>query len=196
MCEVCEQAPANVTCKADAAAMCAMCDRDIHSANPPIRRHVSIPMVAFYNSGELVNLTDTVSGYGSKEDNNNREISRNRTNIDAQSVMKSVDISLGDDFLFNFGFRFNDSVNDGVVPVQSLVATKNSPAELVSNHRSTENRYKINFNRCVSSSLSMEIRVLDVSNLLILGHIIFATSDKYATPTKKSNSVRVYFTEK
>ncbi|KAF5797966.1 putative transcription factor interactor and regulator Znf-B family [Helianthus annuus] len=153
MCEVCEQAPTNVTCKADAAAMCAMCDQDIHSANPLTRRHVRIPVVAFYNSGEFVNLTDTVSGYGSKEDNNNREISRNRTNIDAQSVMKFVDMSLGDDFLFNFGFRFNDSVNDGVVLVQSLVATKNSPAELVFNHRSTGNRYKINFNRCVSNNI-------------------------------------------
>ncbi|MFS7944471.1 putative transcription factor C2C2-CO-like family [Helianthus anomalus] len=174
MCEVCEQAPASVTCKADAAVMCVTCDRDIHSANPLGRRHVRIPVVPFYNSGEpVVNLTDTVSGYKSKEDDYNHEISRNMKKIDAQSVMKSVDLSSGDDFPFNFGFRFNDSVNDAVVPVQS-------PAELVSDHRSTGNRYEINFNRCVSnntcnkrnsqshnvsSSSLMENTVLDVSKV-------------------------------
>ncbi|MFS8002687.1 putative transcription factor interactor and regulator Znf-B family [Helianthus anomalus] len=60
MCEVCEQAPTNVTCKADVTAMCAMCDQDIHSANPLTCHHVRIPVVAFYNSSEFVNLTDTV----------------------------------------------------------------------------------------------------------------------------------------
>ncbi|KAF5802676.1 putative transcription factor C2C2-CO-like family [Helianthus annuus] len=171
MCEVCEQAPASVTCKADAAVMCVTCDRDIHSANPLARRHVRIPVVPFYNSGEFVNLTDTVSGYRSKEDDDNRQISRNMTNIDHP---QSVDLSSADDFLFNFGFRINDSVNDAVVPVQS-------PAELVSDHRSTGNRYEINFNRCVSNntcnkrnsqshnvsspSSSMENTVLDVSKV-------------------------------
>ncbi|KAJ1429940.1 zinc finger protein [Sesbania bispinosa] len=33
MCEVCEQAPASVTYKADAAALCVMCNSDIRSAN-------------------------------------------------------------------------------------------------------------------------------------------------------------------
>ncbi|MFS7935915.1 hypothetical protein Hanom_Chr05g00409171 [Helianthus anomalus] len=66
--------------------------------------------------------------------------------------MKSVDLSSRDDFSVQFRFRFNDSVNDAIVPVQSLAATKNSPAELVSDHRSTGNRYEINFNRCVSNN--------------------------------------------
>ncbi|KAJ0962221.1 hypothetical protein J5N97_030049 [Dioscorea zingiberensis] len=47
ICEVCEQAPAVVTCKADAAALCAACDADIHSANPLARRHERSPVVPF-----------------------------------------------------------------------------------------------------------------------------------------------------
>ncbi|KAL5207485.1 hypothetical protein ABZP36_031920 [Zizania latifolia] len=43
VCEVCELAPAAVTCKADAAALCAACDADIHDANPLARRHERVP---------------------------------------------------------------------------------------------------------------------------------------------------------
>lgn len=50
VCEVCEHAPASVTCKADAAALCTTCDQDIHSANPLARRHERIPVVPFYDS--------------------------------------------------------------------------------------------------------------------------------------------------
>ncbi|XP_042494246.1 zinc finger protein CONSTANS-LIKE 4-like [Macadamia integrifolia] len=48
MCDVCEQAPASFACKADAAALCVTCDRDIHSANPLARRHERSPVVPFY----------------------------------------------------------------------------------------------------------------------------------------------------
>ncbi|CAN6200919.1 unnamed protein product [Urochloa humidicola] len=44
MCEVCELAPAAVTCKADAAVLCAACDADIHDANPLARRHARVPV--------------------------------------------------------------------------------------------------------------------------------------------------------
>jgi len=44
MCEVCELAPAAVTCKADAAVLCATCDADIHDANPLARRHERVPV--------------------------------------------------------------------------------------------------------------------------------------------------------
>jgi hypothetical protein len=44
VCEVCELAPAAVTCKADAAALCAACDSDIHDANPLARRHERVPV--------------------------------------------------------------------------------------------------------------------------------------------------------
>ncbi|CAM0946506.1 unnamed protein product [Alopecurus aequalis] len=44
VCEVCELAPAAVTCKADAAALCASCDADIHTANPLARRHERVPV--------------------------------------------------------------------------------------------------------------------------------------------------------
>ncbi|XP_031493171.1 zinc finger protein CONSTANS-LIKE 2-like [Nymphaea colorata] len=44
LCEVCESAPATVTCKADSAVLCATCDADIHSANPLARRHLRVPI--------------------------------------------------------------------------------------------------------------------------------------------------------
>ncbi|KAL6629953.1 hypothetical protein ACP70R_029718 [Stipagrostis hirtigluma subsp. patula] len=44
VCEVCERAPAAVTCRADAAALCAACDADIHDANPLARRHERVPV--------------------------------------------------------------------------------------------------------------------------------------------------------
>ncbi|CAN1837142.1 Zinc finger protein CONSTANS-LIKE 5 [Linum perenne] len=50
MCEVCEQAPAAVTCKADAAALCVTCDLDIHSANPVAHRHERVPIEPFFES--------------------------------------------------------------------------------------------------------------------------------------------------
>ena len=45
VCEVCELAPAAVTCRADAAALCAACDADIHTANPLARRHERVPVL-------------------------------------------------------------------------------------------------------------------------------------------------------
>lgn len=48
LCEVCEHAPAAVTCRADAAALCAACDADIHSANPLARRHERLPVAPFF----------------------------------------------------------------------------------------------------------------------------------------------------
>lgn len=50
LCEVCEQAPAHLTCKADAASLCLSCDRDIHSANPLAARHERLPITPFYES--------------------------------------------------------------------------------------------------------------------------------------------------
>ncbi|PKA52859.1 Zinc finger protein CONSTANS-LIKE 3 [Apostasia shenzhenica] len=44
MCDVCEAVPAIVTCKADAAALCASCDADIHSANIIASRHERLPL--------------------------------------------------------------------------------------------------------------------------------------------------------
>lgn len=48
VCEVCESSPATVTCKADAVALCAACDVDVHSANPLAHRHIRIPIYRFF----------------------------------------------------------------------------------------------------------------------------------------------------
>lgn len=52
MCEVCEQAPAAVTCKAYAASLCAACDADIPSANPLAIRHerIGVNVIPFLDS--------------------------------------------------------------------------------------------------------------------------------------------------
>lgn len=59
MCEVCEQAPASVTCKADAAALCVRCDMDIHTANPLARRHERVPVAPFCHAAAAVKSTAT-----------------------------------------------------------------------------------------------------------------------------------------
>ncbi|KAM1815830.1 hypothetical protein ACFX12_000303 [Malus domestica] len=59
MCGVCQQAPAAVTCKADAAAFCVSCDSDIHSANPLARRHERVPVEPFYDAAESIVVKST-----------------------------------------------------------------------------------------------------------------------------------------
>ncbi|KAG9448656.1 hypothetical protein H6P81_008621 [Aristolochia fimbriata] len=48
MCDVCEWAPATLTCKADGAALCCACDADVHSAASPYNyasRHRRLPIL-------------------------------------------------------------------------------------------------------------------------------------------------------
>lgn len=45
-CDSCCSAPCAFYCRADAAALCAACDADVHSANPLARRHRRVPMGA------------------------------------------------------------------------------------------------------------------------------------------------------
>ncbi|KAH9301211.1 hypothetical protein KI387_012794 [Taxus chinensis] len=59
LCEVCEQAPASVTCKADAAALCVACDSDIHSANPLASRHERVPVTPFYECPNNMQVNNT-----------------------------------------------------------------------------------------------------------------------------------------
>ena len=60
ICEVCEQAPASVTCKADMATLCITCDSNIHSANPLTRRHVRVLVEPFFDSTESVIKSDAL----------------------------------------------------------------------------------------------------------------------------------------
>jgi B-box zinc finger len=43
-CDSCRAAPCAVYCRADAAALCAACDAEVHSANPLARRHHRVPV--------------------------------------------------------------------------------------------------------------------------------------------------------
>ncbi|KAL5212559.1 hypothetical protein ABZP36_023406 [Zizania latifolia] len=60
VCEVCELAPAAVTCKADAAALCAACDADIHDANPLARRHERVHVQPIGSASALVAAGDAL----------------------------------------------------------------------------------------------------------------------------------------
>ncbi|KAL5176709.1 Zinc finger protein CONSTANS-LIKE 4 [Glycine soja] len=60
-CEVCEQASAHVTCKADAAALCLACDHDIHSANPLASCHKRIPVTSFFESVHSVKASSPIN---------------------------------------------------------------------------------------------------------------------------------------
>ncbi|XVE74642.1 hypothetical protein DITRI_Ditri12bG0033600 [Diplodiscus trichospermus] len=47
ICTACENAPAIVTCSAEAASFCINCDIQIHSVNPLARRHTKVPIPSF-----------------------------------------------------------------------------------------------------------------------------------------------------
>ncbi|XP_008797568.2 zinc finger protein CO3-like [Phoenix dactylifera] len=53
-CESCRSAPCAVYCQADAAALCAACDADIHSANLLARRHHRVPVLPVSAAGFVV----------------------------------------------------------------------------------------------------------------------------------------------
>ncbi|KAG8069977.1 hypothetical protein GUJ93_ZPchr0006g45372 [Zizania palustris] len=70
VCEVCELAPAAVTCKADAAALCTACDADIHDANPLARRHERVHVQPIGSASALVAAADALlfgGGNGDRE---------------------------------------------------------------------------------------------------------------------------------
>ncbi|VAI56167.1 unnamed protein product [Triticum turgidum subsp. durum] len=74
VCEVCELAPAAVTCKADAAALCAACDADIHHANPLARRHERVPVQPIGSSSPEGQEQDAfVMSFGGAVDGENKQ---------------------------------------------------------------------------------------------------------------------------
>ncbi|KAL6873387.1 hypothetical protein ACP4OV_013469 [Aristida adscensionis] len=64
VCEVCELAPAAVTCKADAAVLCAACDADIHDANPLARRHQRVPVAPIGSAAAAAAVEAMLFGTG------------------------------------------------------------------------------------------------------------------------------------
>ncbi|KAL8223490.1 hypothetical protein R6Q57_018965 [Mikania cordata] len=167
MCEVCEQAPASVTCKADAAALCVTCDRDIHSANPLSRRHDRIPVVPFYDCADILMKSSACTFLEPTSGNGNDDLQSSITNDEinwgipvdtSPEDIKSIDILFPEpDHLLDFDFpvptdarlhsHYHNSVNDSVVPFQTESPVKHfSPAPVIE-HRSSENRYEIDFTR-------------------------------------------------
>lgn len=175
MCEACEQAPASVTCKADAAALCVTCDRDIHSANPLSRRHDRIPVVPFYDYAEILakssacTFLEPNSGNSGNSGSGNEDLKSSVTNDDeidwgipADTIdidvkfpcdtspvdIKSIEMLFPEsDHLIDFDFPvpFHDSVNDSLVPFQTVPAAKQFTLPKIEERCSSENRYEIDF---------------------------------------------------
>ncbi|CAN0878033.1 Zinc finger protein CONSTANS-LIKE 5 [Linum grandiflorum] len=138
MCEVCEQAPAAVTCKADAAALCVSCDLDIHSANPVAHRHERVPIAPFVDSsaGEnrvYENKAYSVSGVGGEgvdgiswaipgsglSQLDQKQEGKQRKDQFFGEMDELLELEYGD--LVEGGFQpsYSYGGSDGVVPVQS-----------------------------------------------------------------------------
>jgi hypothetical protein len=174
MCEVCEQAPASVTCKADAAALCVTCDSDIHSANPLARRHERVPVEPFYDSAESVVKSSTAAaaaaasfnfvvptddGYGRDDVEASAWLIPN-PNFGSKLVetpdIKTREMFFSDmdpflDFDYSNNFQNNhcsNGLNDSVVPVQ----IKPSPAPMM--NPNSEGCFDIDFCRSKLSSFN------------------------------------------
>nr|CAB3445817.1 unnamed protein product [Digitaria exilis] len=116
VCEVCERAPAAVTCRADAAALCAACDADIHDANPLARRHERVPVQPIGSASAAAHaetlLFDAVAGVGGEEDD--AGMIAGGAKADEKVDFLFADVMAADPFLGQDFARFTHA--DSVVP--------------------------------------------------------------------------------
>ncbi|CBI17762.3 unnamed protein product, partial [Vitis vinifera] len=191
MCEVCEQAPASVTCKADAAALCVTCDRDIHSANPLARRHDRVPVVPFYDSAEsLVKSTAAAVGFlvpggaGDEEDSEAASWLLPNPKLPEGPEVKSGEVFFSDidpfldfdypDAKFPHHHHHHCGGNDGVVPVQAK-----DPSPPVTNHPA-DNCFELDFSRSKLSAYNYTAQSLSQS---------ISSSDVGVVPDGNCNSI-------
>lgn len=147
-----------------------------HDRIPVVPFYDSAEAVVKSTAGDLL---DPISGYGhthefnssvAREDNNDSwGVPTTTTNANckfpsrtSQTDMKSIDLFASADRLFDFGFpittevkhqsQFRDSVNDGVVPVQTTVPTTNFPQAQRVDHQSPGTPYEIDFTRSTTNS--------------------------------------------
>lgn len=196
MCEVCEHAPSSVTCKADAAALCVMCDWDIHSANPLARRHERVPVTPFYNSAvSVVKSTATailevavtpesesnLIGYKNCNKSLCRGYEETKLSGDIQADTKSIEFLLSDsDNLFEFDYPVsNDLVplyghhnagTDSVVPVQIISQT---PPQSSSIMGSVDNHFEIDFTASNISSFKSSYAAPSLSQNVMTSLLYF-----------------------
>ncbi|GMN52156.1 hypothetical protein TIFTF001_021299 [Ficus carica] len=65
MCVVCEQAPADVMCTADAAAVCAACDADIHSVNLRRSQYERVSLLPYSSFSDVITCSENeLNSYG------------------------------------------------------------------------------------------------------------------------------------
>lgn len=121
MCEVCEQAPAAVTCKADAASLCFSCDADIHSANPLAYRHERAPVLPFYEAPGLMKLSNMTGAAPHLSVNGNRcgSSSSDDEDVDDEKSAAEAESWLLPSDGINKGGHLSESF-DGAVAVPDL----------------------------------------------------------------------------
>ncbi|KAK9059516.1 hypothetical protein SSX86_020220 [Deinandra increscens subsp. villosa] len=117
----------------------------------------------FYNFAEPV----------AREDDDSREISRNVTkSADLMPVFNfGFGIGISTDARFEIESQFHDSVNDGVVPVQSANNShshSHSPPAPIADHRSNRNLVEIDFYNRNFQSLSHSVSSSSMENPFIL----------------------------
>ncbi|XWS68965.1 hypothetical protein CRYUN_Cryun04dG0138800 [Craigia yunnanensis] len=118
MCEVCEQTPAAVTCKADAAALCVTCDADSHSANPLARRHGRVPVEPYFDSADSIVKSSLFSFFVPTD--------HNGTNCQQEDVESGSWLLPNPNHSSKLTMETNEhhsAAMDSVVPVQTKPAT-------------------------------------------------------------------------
>ncbi|TKY54614.1 Zinc finger protein CONSTANS 5 [Spatholobus suberectus] len=184
MCEVCEQAPAAVTCKADAAALCVTCDSDIHSANPLASRHERVPVEPFFDSAESIVKASAAASFGFIVPTDDASISDAFAPDAAAAAWLIPDPNFGSklidtpdikskemffsemdpflDFDYSNSFQNNNSAgNDSVVPVQTKPSLP--PPLLNNHHHQSEGCFDIDFCRSKLSSFNYPSQSLSQS---------------------------------
>ncbi|KAL7093175.1 hypothetical protein ACP275_11G026500 [Erythranthe tilingii] len=217
MCDVCQQAPAAVTCKADAAALCVTCDRDIHSANPLARRHERAAVVPFYDTAEsmVVMKSSTPSstaaallgGYSDRKLDNSTTLNDyfpdSWISCEPLITTKLPPDNPAMDFFFSDSDQFQNFDNyqifssnpftDSVVPVQTTVKP---PVQAQLIHKNPPgNRLEIDFTRSnITSYTNKKFQLVTSSSTDVgivpdvSGGISETTSSPFATASVKSEN--------
>nr|AQQ11851.1 constans-like protein [Phyllostachys edulis] len=127
VCEVCELAPASVTCRADAAALCAACDADIHDANPLARRHERVPVQPIGSAPAAAGAEDALRFGGPEGDKDGAAVSLDVVDGGGKDVkLDFLFADVMDPFLGSEVARFSHT--DSVVPNNGSSAGGNGGA--------------------------------------------------------------------
>ena len=122
-CDSCRAAPGSVYCHADAAVLCAACDADVHSANLISHRHHRVPVIGIPHKESDAEYKNDVDGDG----NQSNYAALFGEEVDEYLDLAEFNNSCGTEEKPNMNNNFEyvkSEVSEGVVPVQSAVASE------------------------------------------------------------------------